>query len=908
MSFTSRRVIAVAHALLATVFVACGDASSPTPPNPPPAAVPTSIAIQAGNNQEAVPGAALATQPRVVVKDANGAGIADVSVTFTVDSGGGSITSNSATTASDGTASPGTWTLGALEGRNVLTAKVGTLAPVRIVATARVAVVPVNGGTVSSGGGAVTLVLPGSALDGTTLTLPPGALPAPASIGFVVSSATAINLPQGLSALTPGLSLTGASGALKTPALLQIPVASQSDNSVMAAVAFDPGSASLTLLPAVARTTTHVTVGLGSFDGSIYASNTSTLATTAAMSRAGEPVIVVVGIDRERLAKDFDSGYRSGTDDWDFKRQVVSTYPENAENKGLADPGAAMVATSIWYYVKQSGFNGKLSGKYQEAPGVSESNRKGFRWTSVATSGIPNLYAPEGIAAKSKKEYEANAKMMAEWGMDQLKGAFLLSDNKPQPILVFAQDNPIDSIPRYGVAYRTVGNAVDLSIPDAPGQSIRMTRGDNGWSPVSVTTISGVTYTIAFIVPIHYPVLVENDKLTAQYQRVTAGTIGDAEGWPARPTLHSKYGVHDTASMYLLDVLEQWWECEGCADHGFRPPTIDMTPVPTKVVLFNNTGRKKDGTWNPMPPRFGRGFVAGNYSHEALRGEAEEVVGFALYQPGQGSFAGGAMNEAWLDWVTVKYRKLPLLLSPDTVVALRDTTVSYTATVTGPPAGSTYRWTYKGNVIDSVDKAANTHSRTMDEMRNAKMYAAVLEPGTKRPIARDSADIVFSKMWKFTTASTASIQLPPGGIGDERSDTTVRDFVNATLISLTQSPADSRINIVTGPTGCQYVILTQAPAGLASDTGYVPTTFRAALGANCVDPGLQMTLTITGTSVIGSVSDVNTNPERIVVPGGSINAVRNGRTLSGSFVWKVRYSTGLSLVTVNFQATLVIPP
>lgn len=69
------------------------------------------------------PGAPLATQLRVIVRDRLGAPIAGQTVTFTVTSGGGSVSSASVVTGADGAAST-TLTLGASPGSNTVTVSV----------------------------------------------------------------------------------------------------------------------------------------------------------------------------------------------------------------------------------------------------------------------------------------------------------------------------------------------------------------------------------------------------------------------------------------------------------------------------------------------------------------------------------------------------------------------------------------------------------------------------------------------------------------------------------------------------------------------------------------------------------------------------------------------------------------
>ena len=82
----------------------------------------TAMTIAGGNNQSGQPGSALPVAPSVRVTDADGAGVAGVVVTFNVTAGGGSLSSTTATSTADGTATAGTWTLGASQGANIVVA------------------------------------------------------------------------------------------------------------------------------------------------------------------------------------------------------------------------------------------------------------------------------------------------------------------------------------------------------------------------------------------------------------------------------------------------------------------------------------------------------------------------------------------------------------------------------------------------------------------------------------------------------------------------------------------------------------------------------------------------------------------------------------------------------------------
>jgi len=88
------------------------------------AAGPAVVAIQGGDNQSAVGGAAVAAAPSVIVRDRFNNLVPGTSVFFSVASGGGSVTGSGATTNAAGVASVGSWTLGAATGANRLTALV----------------------------------------------------------------------------------------------------------------------------------------------------------------------------------------------------------------------------------------------------------------------------------------------------------------------------------------------------------------------------------------------------------------------------------------------------------------------------------------------------------------------------------------------------------------------------------------------------------------------------------------------------------------------------------------------------------------------------------------------------------------------------------------------------------------
>ena len=85
------------------------------------------IAKVAGDAQTGVVGLTLPTSPSVKLSDAFGNPVANVAVTFTIGSGGGSLTAGATTTDATGVAKVGGWKLGTTVGANTLVATAGAL-------------------------------------------------------------------------------------------------------------------------------------------------------------------------------------------------------------------------------------------------------------------------------------------------------------------------------------------------------------------------------------------------------------------------------------------------------------------------------------------------------------------------------------------------------------------------------------------------------------------------------------------------------------------------------------------------------------------------------------------------------------------------------------------------------------
>jgi adhesin/invasin len=181
--------------------------------------LPTQMAVFSGNNQGAVQGTAVAVDPAVRVTDANGQGVAGVTVNFAVTAGGGSVTGASQVTDAAGVAAVGSWTLGSTA-TQTLTATVPALAltgnPTSFNASAATQIVitqqpPAN----STSGGSFTVIVQ---LRNAALALSPAdGVPLTISIASgggtlnAVGTQLTVNTVAGVA--TFNVSITGGSGA-----------------------------------------------------------------------------------------------------------------------------------------------------------------------------------------------------------------------------------------------------------------------------------------------------------------------------------------------------------------------------------------------------------------------------------------------------------------------------------------------------------------------------------------------------------------------------------------------------------------------------------------------------------------------------------------------------------------------
>lgn len=253
-----------ATAVMVLLAVGCSGNGGPSEPEP---STPASLAIVAGDGQQAAAGAAVPVAPSVVVRDADGGPVAGVEVTFAVAAGGGTLQGATPTTNASGIAAVSSWVLGP-SGAQRITARVGSLAAIEFEATISPGTEQFVG-TIGAGGGTIELDVAGSAYEGLKLTAPAGMYAG--NTQWRMSTGTLspkFNAPAGFTVMGPPLVVQTAAARGQKLMTLEVPVNADADDLVFIAL-HDPASGASELLTTVERKAGSVVVATGHLRGDL---------------------------------------------------------------------------------------------------------------------------------------------------------------------------------------------------------------------------------------------------------------------------------------------------------------------------------------------------------------------------------------------------------------------------------------------------------------------------------------------------------------------------------------------------------------------------------------------------------------------------------------------------------------
>jgi PKD repeat protein len=879
-------------ALFASIMLAaCSSSATPTgntPPPPPPAApgAPAAITIVAGDGQQGLPGSVLPVKPAVLVKDASGVPVPGVTVLFAIDSGSGSLASTSATTGTDGTAVAGSWTLGPVAGSNVVRVTVGSLAVVRIHATAlgTTARSIFANAAVGSGGGTLQYNKVGDALNGLSIVVPAAAYPTATSWSITADSTIPVPLPAGFTQVGPVLIVTNGQGYADSLMTLTMPMHIDQTTDAVAPFYFDPVSQTLEPIPMVDQTDTSATLATEHFSGSLMAipGSGASLGSLRGSLRAGFGSVEIVWVKTPaaQLAGTFTSTFQPGVDDWEF-----ANYGDYASPGG--DCEGMSVTAMFYHYFFRLGAAPKPSLYHQFDQSLANQwdNVQGIRFAGSVQADYDKRFAA-GIDQRRILTNQATAKGAKLQALTSSWIALTLKLNKHPVLMALASASDGHAVVAFAATSSGAQTVVSFADPNFPGQVRTMTFQSGVLTPVSLqvnAAAAGDSYPFAYAVGVTSDVpLTQIQSRWTQFTNQTAGS----DRYPAGYSFIADTG---TATGFSSETWSAMGDTVYTLPGRFNAALL-CPNCPSKYAGILPSGRMVGLLWDSAGAT---ALADGSAAVTVPPGNTTFVVVGLAKSPYDTTAPG------FVDWkrVTVTYLKGSITPASPTQVVGTPLSLTFQATPNLLPAHVTYSWNFGDGtaVVTMADNASVQHTYTT--AGSYTVTAQALTASTNQPITRATTIAVISSPalhWRLTSLTLVSQQGDPAP-PDRSIGAIIYWQANDLLAQAVMTPNTTTIQVGTGAGG----------AGMAVTFSLSPDIMDFSLAAT---PSLvpMATLTITGTTNSGSITGswpATGTPQ-------TISATMNQGTLSGTFSIDLYYASGGPPIyyypqrTYSFTATL----
>jgi len=304
---------------------------------------------------------------------------------------------------------------------------------------------------VSTAGGTVTVDKPGDPLNGLQITVPADAYTDGRT--FKISSApiTMNTFGNGVNPISPMISVENGGGSAATAMTLTVPLQVPEGHSVIWYY-YDPKSGTLEAAPVIAIEKDSVTVSITHFSEGFFSSIVESL-----------------------IPNEIDSGFRPGTDSWQFENPT--TYVSNGICEGMS-------MGAMWYYfTRPDGSEKSLYGRYDNngkpnppTPSIWHDDALAIRFCSVVhnygTRVMPEVpvWNPTANAGKGAAENQTTRdwwiKLQEAHGDNLTRRLFetsMLATHEPQMVYIYGDGG------HAMVVYKVVDGTLFIYDPNIPG-------------------------------------------------------------------------------------------------------------------------------------------------------------------------------------------------------------------------------------------------------------------------------------------------------------------------------------------------------------------------------------------------------------------------------------------------------
>lgn len=914
----------LASVIALLVFVAaCGSGAPTSTPTGSESAV-----IQGGDHQSALVGTLLPAKPAVLVKDASGSPVPNVSVTFAVDSGGGSLSATSAVTGTDGLAVAGGWTLGPVAGTNVVSATVAGLPVLRFHAQALGATArPIITNTlVGSGGGTLTYTRAGDALNGLTVVVPAAAYATATTWSIVADSSIVVPLPSGFSQVGPVLIIGNGLGYATSNMTLTMPMRIAATDAV-APFYFDPTSGTLEPIPMVGVTDSSATLATTHFSGDLMAipgSGTGTAGSLRGSLRSGFGSVRMVWIrtPASRLIGTFSSSFTPGVDDWEF----VNT---GDYFSALGDCEGMSITEMYYHYYFRRGPSPRPGLYHQFDVSLVNpwDNVQGYHLVGSVQLDYEQLFNAD-VTGLQVLEASEGADVLARVRSLTVNWILLTLRLNQAPVLLgLVRPGGGHAIVAYSATSDGTNTVVSVADPNRPGEVSSLTFAGGDLAPVNFqTSVSSLAATYNEVYAVGVTAEVPLSQLQNRWSAFLNKTVG-ADRLPPYyfATLNEETGHWDSLGTTLLTYTNTFKAsliCDACQvkTDGADPPGL-MT-----ASLYDATGASPASS--TLPP-----------------GTTTFVVTGSAWSPYDTPSQFG-----FLDMTTVAVTSVQLSLVPDNrfPLATQPVTLTFTPTPNKLPSQVKYTWDFGDQtaLVTTTNNRVVQHAYagvgqwtvtvTATDLTTLKVFA------TLQTIIESSAPPV----WRFTSVSLASETGPAPVVPNNplfNVDIQALADTKAQMARVITVPGDGlvlylgpdyRTQIGAVPNTTYDVIQLQIAATAGAGAAITRLTSTGVignqLGFQCTDPGCSNpagSITTTGTTLTGTLGGTapynqwrfSQKVGEVFVPliigpwtWWSVSATKNGTTMTGTITYNQSIANvtsdaflGTHTLTWTFTATMV---
>jgi len=531
--------------------------------------------------------------------------------------------------------------------------------------------------TIGSGGGTITVSMPGTPVDGLEVVVPDSAYASSETFTITYADIKSHSFGSNFNPISPMITIKCDGGYSDKLINVTVPVTIPAGH-IPIGFMVDMSTGKLEGIPVESVTSNSITLSTRHFmSGNMLRPQASTLKSGMGLINTGANIIITsLAESMLKGLASISSGYKPGTDDWEFV------------NRGsFIAPGghcAGQTYTSMWYYYEMKAAEGNLFEKFSNLAGYDKDNARGYRFSSVVQQdldfgGTLNTFMWNNVDLNPETD---------KLKMYTIAGAMLVT-GEPQAIGIYRiKGHRTVGTPIYSghalVCYAASisGGRLSIADPNKPGLDQEINYVNDKFEPyVAMANAEAASDPYPFITYSAKTAHIEWDKIGRRYAELLNFTIGTVDpnkfpeytimvkGKPDRELTDNFSIDSDTLRTEVeLPEAEMYFEANG--KHVVRH------------VMVNDKGQPIN-TWSGV----------GSYT---ILKPGLNVIGFDIYAKKNGAVdKNGNLRNLFVDfkWFNIYFSKLRI--SPNPIGAEPGKDVEITANTDGTaPKNAKYVWDF----------------------------------------------------------------------------------------------------------------------------------------------------------------------------------------------------------------------